>query len=617
MKENNNLIQIPRGKSFYKKLMAFIGPAYLVSVGYMDPGNWATDIAGGSRFGYKLIWVILMSNIMAIFFQTLCARLGIITGKDLAQACRSHYNKTVNYILWILCEIAIIATDIAEVLGTAIGLNLIFNLPLVYGVIITGFDTLLLLFLDKLGIRKMEAFIIGLIAIIGISFFMEIIISKPDYHGIALGFIPTLPNKDALFIAIGIIGATIMPHNLYLHSSIVQTRNIERTEDGLKQAVKFNNIDSLVALNLAFLVNAAILILAASVFHKSGNYGVDDILKAHKLLEPILGNTLAPILFGVALIAAGQSSTITGTYAGQIVMEGFIHLRVQPWVRRLITRILAIIPSILTIIYFGDSATGELLILSQVILSLQLGFALVPLIHFVSSKDLMKDFVISRKAQILAWILSILIIYLNVKLVIEALGEWMSNGSLKSIEYLPITICILLGILLIYIILEPIIHGTGNRNVIDIHGDILFPEINKIKPYTKIALALDFSKNDKDILSHAVNFCSKDSNLILIHIVESVSANIYGTKANDIESKQDIERLNIYVKKLKSLGFENVISEIGYGKAEKSLAEIVKKHSADLLIFGTHGHHGISDILFGTITDKVKHKLSIPILIAK
>ncbi|HBC97074.1 MAG TPA: iron/manganese transporter, partial [Clostridium sp.] len=350
MEENNNLIKIPKGKSFYKKLMAFIGPAYLVSVGYMDPGNWATDIAAGSKFGYKLIWVILISNIMAIFFQTLCARLGIVTGKDLAQACRSHYNKFVNYILWILCEIAIVSTDIAEVLGTAIGLNLIFKLPIIYGVIITGFDTLLLLFLDRFGIRKIEAFIISLIAIIGISFFMEIIISKPDYHGIVLGFIPTLPGKDALFIAIGIIGATIMPHNLYLHSSIVQTRNIERTKNGLKQAVKFNNIDSLVALNLAFLVNAAILILAASVFHRSGNYGVDDILKAHKLLEPVLGSTLAPILFGIALIAAGQSSTITGTYAGQIVMEGFIHLRVQPWVRRLITRILAIIPSILTIL---------------------------------------------------------------------------------------------------------------------------------------------------------------------------------------------------------------------------------------------------------------------------
>lgn len=396
MEENNNLIKIPKGKSFYKKLMAFIGPAYLVSVGYMDPGNWATDIAAGSKFGYKLIWVILISNIMAIFFQTLCARLGIVTGKDLAQACRSHYNKFVNYILWILCEIAIVSTDIAEVLGTAIGLNLIFKLPIIYGVIITGFDTLLLLFLDRFGIRKIEAFIISLIAIIGISFFMEIIISKPDYHGIVLGFIPTLPGKDALFIAIGIIGATIMPHNLYLHSSIVQTRNIERTKNGLKQAVKFNNIDSLVALNLAFLVNAAILILAASVFHRSGNYGVDDILKAHKLLEPVLGSTLAPILFGIALIAAGQSSTITGTYAGQIVMEGFIHLRVQPWVRRLITRILAIIPSILTILYFGDSATGELLIISQVILSLQLAFALIPLIHFVSSRNLMKDFVISK-----------------------------------------------------------------------------------------------------------------------------------------------------------------------------------------------------------------------------
>ncbi|MCI1944193.1 Nramp family divalent metal transporter [Clostridium luticellarii] len=617
MKENNNLIQIPKGKSFYKKLMAFIGPAYLVSVGYMDPGNWATDIAGGSKFGYELIWVILISNIMAIFFQTLCARLGIVTGNDLAQACRSHYNKAVNYVLWILCEIAIVSTDIAEVLGTAIGLNLIFNLPLIYGVIITGFDTLLLLFLDRFGIRKMEAFIIGLIAIIGISFFVEIVISKPDYHGIVLGFIPSLPNEDALFIAIGIIGATIMPHNLYLHSSIVQTRNIERTEDGLKQAVKFNNIDSLVALNIAFLVNAAILILAASVFHRSGNYGVDDILKAHKLLEPVLGSTLAPILFGVALIAAGQSSTVTGTYAGQIVMEGFIHLRVQPWVRRLITRILAIIPSILTIMYFGDSATGELLIISQVILSLQLAFALIPLIHFVSSKNLMKDFVISKKSQILAWLLSTLIIYLNVRLVIETLTEWMSKSYSKPAEYLSVTICILLGILLIYIILEPIIHKTGDRDASDIHGDILFPEIDKIEPYNNIALALDFSRNDRDILSQAVNFCSKDSNLILIHIVESVSASIYGKKADDIESKKDIERINMYVKKLKSLGFQNVISEIGYGKAEKSLVQIVEKHRADLIIFGTHGHHGILDILFGTITDKIKHKLSIPILIAK
>ncbi|MFC0906055.1 Nramp family divalent metal transporter [Clostridium sp. MT-14] len=617
MRENNNLIEIPKGKSFYKKLMAFIGPAYLVSVGYMDPGNWATDIAGGSKFGYNLIWVILISNIMAIFFQTLCARLGIITGKDLAQACRSHYNTAVNYILWILCEIAIVSTDIAEVLGTAIGLNLIFNLPLIYGVIITGFDTLLLLFLDRFGIRKMEAFIIGLIAIIGISFFIEIIISKPDYHGIALGFIPNLPNKDALFIAIGIIGATIMPHNLYLHSSIVQTRNIERTESGLKQAVKFNNIDSLVALNLAFLVNAAILILAASVFHRSGNYGVDDILKAHKLLEPVLGSTLAPILFGVALIAAGQSSTITGTYAGQIVMEGFIHLRVQPWVRRLITRILAIIPSILTIIYFGDSATGELLIISQVILSLQLAFALIPLIHFVSSKNLMKGFAISKKAQILAWLLSILIIYLNVRLVIETLMEWMSKSNLKSFEYLSITICIMMGILLVYIIFEPIISKSGNRDAVDIHGDVLFPEINKIEPYNSIALALDFSKNDRDVLSQAVNFCSKDSNLILIHIVESVSASIYGKKANDVESKRDIERLNMYMEKLESLGFQSVIPEVGYGKAEKSLVKIVEKHHADLIIFGTHGHHGIADILFGTITDKVKHKLSIPILIAK
>lgn len=551
------------------------------------------------------------------FFQTLCSRLGIVTGKDLAQACRSHYNKFVNYILWILCEIAIVSTDIAEVLGTAIGLNLIFKLPIIYGVIITGFDTLLLLFLDRFGIRKIEAFIISLIAIIGISFFMEIIISKPDYHGIVLGFIPTLPGKDALFIAIGIIGATIMPHNLYLHSSIVQTRNIERTKNGLKQAVKFNNIDSLVALNLAFLVNAAILILAASVFHRSGNYGVDDILKAHKLLEPVLGSTLAPILFGIALIAAGQSSTITGTYAGQIVMEGFIHLRVQPWVRRLITRILAIIPSILTILYFGDSATGELLIISQVILSLQLAFALIPLIHFVSSRKLMKDFVISKKSQITAWFLSALIIYLNIRLVIEVFASWLSKNNLKYTKYLSMSICILLGILLIYIILEPIVNKSENKAAVDIHGSVLFPEIEKIRPYNNIALALDFSKNDRDVLSQTVNFCNKDCNLILIHIVESVGASIYGGKADDIESKQDSERLNMYAKKLKTLGFQNVTTEIGYGKAEKSIVEIVAKHHADLIIFGSHGHHGISDLLFGTITDKIKHKLSIPILIAK
>lgn len=618
MNENNSSVKISKEYGFFKRLFAFIGPAYLVSVGYMDPGNWATDIAGGSKFGYKLIWVILMSNIMAILFQSLSAKLGIVTGKDLAQACRSHYSKKINIVLWILCEIAIIATDVAEVLGSAIGLSLVFHIPLVYGVIITGFDTLLLLLINNLGIRKMEAFIVTLIFIIGASFLIEIIISKPDYHGIAMGFIPSIPNKEALFIGIGIIGATIMPHNLYLHSSLVQTRNIERTDEGLKQAVKFNIIDSIVALNIAFFVNAGILTLAASVFHRSGNYGVEDILQAHKLLQPILGSTLAPILFGVALIAAGQSSTITGTYAGQIVMEGFINLRLQPWVRRLVTRILAIAPALFTILYYGDEATGSLLVLSQVILSLQLSFAIIPLIHFVSSKALMKNFVISVKLKIVAWILATLIMGLNIQLVIDTLKDWIGGGGASPLLYIPVLIlCFLLGALLLYIIFEPLIKGVSHKENKSIHGDVCVPFINVVKPYSTIALALDFSVNDNAILSHAINMAKEDSSLILMHVVDSVGANIYGGDISDSETMSDIKMLECYAEQLRSLGIKNVITEVGYGKPSKTLSRIIDKNKADIVIFGTHGHHGIYDIIFGTIIDKVKHQVSIPILIAK
>lgn len=618
MKENNNsIVKISKEYGFFKRLFAFIGPAYLVSVGYMDPGNWATDIAGGSKFGYKLIWVILLSNIMAIIFQSLSAKLGIVTGKDLAQACSSHYNKGINVVLWILCEIAIIATDIAEVLGSAIGLYLVFGIPLIYGVIITGLDTLILLLINNLGVRKMEAFIVMLIFIIGASFLVEILISKPDFHGIALGFIPSIPNKDALFIGIGIIGATIMPHNLYLHSSLVQTRDIERTSSGIRQAVKFNFIDSIVALNLAFFVNAGILILSAAVFHRSGNYGVDNILQAYKLLQPILGSKLAPILFGIALLAAGQSSTITGTYAGQIVMEGFINLRLQPWVRRLITRILAIIPAVFTILYYGENAAGSLLVLSQVILSLQLAFAIIPLIHFVSSKFLMKNFVITVKTKILSWILAIIIIVLNVKLVIGILSDWI-NGGASVFLYVPILIlCILLGTLLSYIIIEPFIKKASYRENKSIHEDFSIPDVEELKPYKKIALALDFSVNDKAILSHAVNIANNDSTLILIHVVESVGANIYGENIEDSETMKDEDMLQKYVAALKSIGVNNVVTEIGYGKSFIVLSKIVNKNNADIIIFGTHGHRGIYDLLFGTTIDKVRHKVKIPMLIAK
>src|SRR6201996_3158713 len=408
----------------WRKFLAFVGPAYLISVGYMDPGNWATDIAGGSAFGYKLIWVLFVSNLIALLLQSLSARLGIVRGLDLAQASKNAYPRFINFCLYILAQIAIIACDLAEIIGMAIGLQLLFHLPLIWGVSLTLTDTVLMLFLMNRGMRKLESFIISMIAIIGLSFFVEMFIVHPDVMEIAKGFIPTnLFKKDAvtqqmLYITIGIIGATVMPHNLYLHSSLVQTRKITRTDEGLKTAIRFNLFDTSIALNLAFLVNAAILILAAGAFFKNGYFQVAEIQDAYKLLEHIFGS-VAPVLFAIALIASGQSSTITGTLAGQIIMEGHINLRIEPWLRRLLTRILAIVPAVFTILYSGEKGLGNLIILSQVVLSLQLGFAVIPLIHFTSDRKKMGKFAISTKVKILAWACAVLIIGLNGKLVID------------------------------------------------------------------------------------------------------------------------------------------------------------------------------------------------------
>ena len=610
-------ISIPDKKGFFKKMAAFIGPAYLISVGYMDPGNWATDIAGGSQFGYKLIWVILLSNIMAIVFQSLSARLGIVSGKDLAQASSSHYPKPVNFSLWILSEIAIISTDIAEVLGTAIGISLVFNIPIIYGVLITGLDTFLLLLINKLGIRKMEAFIVMLIFIIGASFLFEIFLAKPEYVGILEGFIPHIPNSAALYIGIGIIGATIMPHNLYLHSSLVQTRNIKRDKHGIKQAIKYNFIDSAVALNIAFFVNAAILIVAAAVFYESGNYGVGDILQAHQLLEPLLGSKLAPIMFGIALIAAGQSSTITGTYAGQIVMEGFIHLRLQPWVRRLVTRLLAIVPALLVIYFYGEGATASLLILSQVILSLQLSFAVIPLIHFVSSHKFMKDYAIGLKMKVISWFLASIIMGLNIVLVLDTFKAWISEG-INNWLYASIVLAFsILILLLLYIIFEPFIKRKEHLGKVSIHHLSKVPSILKIEPYKRIGLALDFTQNDQAILSHAVHLSGPKTEFILFHIVESAGAAIYGNLISDDESKIDSIMLEQYATMLREIGVASVLTEIGYGKPTTLLPELITKYDVDLIVFGSHGHKGIQDILFGSVVDKIKHHIDIPLLIAK
>ena len=415
----------------WRRILSFFGPAYLVSVGYMDPGNWATDLAGGSQFGYKLIWVLLMSNLMALLLQSLSARLGIVRRRDLAQANRETYPRKVNFALYVLAEVAIAATDLAEVLGMAIGLQLLTGLPLIWGVTITVLDTFLLLLLQRLGMRKMEAFIIGLVFIIGMSFLIEIILAKPDLGEVVKGFVPTQMNNTALYIAIGIIGATVMPHNLYLHSALVQTRKIKRDKQGIKRALKLNFIDSAIALNLAFFVNAAILVLAATVFFNTGRTDVAEIKDAHHLLDQLLGTKLAPVLFAVALIASGQSSTVTGTLAGQIVMEGYLRLRINPWLRRLLTRMVAIIPAVVVILINGEENIDSLLILSQVILSLQLGFAIIPLIHFVSDKQAMGAFVIKPIVQVAAWLITAVLVYLNLRMVTgEAIDYFRTYHSI-------------------------------------------------------------------------------------------------------------------------------------------------------------------------------------------
>ncbi|WP_396954629.1 Nramp family divalent metal transporter [Neobacillus sp.] len=419
LQEVYKTIPIKKTGSFFRKLLGFIGPGYLVAVGYMDPGNWATSIAGGSAYGYTLLSVILISNLMAMLLQALAAKLGIVSGRDLAQACRDHYSKPVSFVLWILCELAIVACDLAEVIGSAIALNLLFNIPLVYGVCITALDVLLVLLLQNKGFRYIESVVIALIVTIAVCFGIEMALSKPEIGGILTGFLPSseiISNPKMLYIALGILGATVMPHNLYLHSSIVQTRKFDDTKEGKRSAIKFATIDSTVALMLALFVNGAILILSAAAFHTSGHQDVAEIQDAYHLLDPLLGSGIASILFGVALLASGQNSTLTGTLAGQIVMEGFLNIRLKPWIRRLITRSIAIIPAVVVTFIFGEKGTGQLLILSQVILSLQLSFAVVPLVMFTSDKRKMGEFVNKAWVKWLAWFVTSIIIVLNVYL---------------------------------------------------------------------------------------------------------------------------------------------------------------------------------------------------------
>jgi manganese transport protein len=605
-----------KNKTGWRRLFAFIGPAYLVSVGYMDPGNWATDLQGGAAFGFQLIWILLLSNIMAILLQSLSARLGIVRRLDLAQVNRETYPKFVNFCLYLLAELAIAATDLAEVLGMAIGIKLLTGLPLMYGTIITVTDTFLFMLLQRYGIRKMEAFIFVLVATIGGSFLAEMIIAKPDLIGAAKGLVPSALSPAALYIAVGMIGATVMPHNLYLHSALVQTRKIERTSAGIKKSLWYNFIDSAIALNAAFFVNAAILILAATAFYQTGNQSIAKIEEAHALLAPLLGSKLAPILFAVALIAAGQSSTVTGTLSGQIVMEGYLNLRLNPWIRRLLTRLVAIVPAVLVIGIMGEGRVDELLVFSQVILSLQLGFAVIPLIHFVSDKSTMGEFAIKSWVKILAWIIASILVYLNANLVFDFAKAFLIGPTSILIKISLILFILFFFALLLYIIIFPMIQSKKKQERTALHGAAVELDWTKAAPIDRIAIAVDFTVGDANLIKSAISQAHAGTELILIHVVESVTASYFQEISDDEESRKDKERLELYATTLSEKGYK-VQFVVGYKNRVKEIVRIVNTTDAQLLVMGAHHHYGWKDYFFGETIESVRHKVKIPVLIVQ
>jgi len=604
-----------RHPSLWKRIFAFAGPAYLVSVGYMDPGNWATDLEGGSRFGYSLIWVIMMSNMMAILLQTLAARLGIVTGKDLAQACRAEYSKQASFVLWILCEIAVAATDLAEVLGTILGLNLLFGIPLLWGAFITLFDTFLLLAIQRLGIRKMEAFILSLISVIAGGFVVNLFLAKPDWGEAATGLIPSLP-EGSLYIILGIIGATVMPHNLYLHSSLVQTRRVSRIVDSKARACKYNLIDSAIALNSAFFVNTAILVLAAAVFHQHGIV-VTEIQQADKLLEQLIGTNIAPIAFGLALLAAGQSSTITGTLAGQIVMEGFVKIRMRPYLRRLVTRLIALVPAVIVISISGDKGTYQLLIFSQVILSLQLPFAIIPLVHFTSDKLKMGVFASKSWVKMLAWSTSIIIIALNGKLVYDQIFEWMTGGGPKILIGLGIVSAAALSLFLLYIIILPLLRGETTWPEERQDGSARIIETIRTRAVKHIAAALGRDDGDAEIVSRAMSMAKAEKAMLtLIHVVDSAPAQVYQTDVYDEHTRDDEQYLEEIAEEVRSADLAVQIA-LSHGEPSQELIAFAETHNVDLLVMGSHGHRLIGDLLWGETVDPVRHQVNIPVLVVR
>jgi manganese transport protein len=612
--EVHSSVAIP--PTFWRRLFAFAGPAYMVSVGYMDPGNWATDIEGGSRFGYQLVWVLLMSNLIAVLLQTLCARLGIVAGRDLAQACRDSYPRPVSHALWILCEIAIAACDLAEVLGTAIGLNLLFGVSLMTGVIVTALDVFVLLAIQRFGIRKMEGFILLLVATIGGCFVFEVLLAQPVWGDVVKGFVPRLGSTEALYVAIGILGATVMPHNLYLHSALVQTRQVPRTTEGMRTAARYNLIDSAVALNCAFFVNAAILILSAAVFHARG-IEVTEIQQAHGLLVPLLGTGLAGAAFAIALLCAGQSSTLTGTLAGQVVMEGFLRFRMRPWLRRLLTRSVAIVPAVVVIGIYGEQGTYKLLILSQVILSLQLPFAVIPLIQFTSDKARMGSFASPLVVRVLAWISAAIIVGLNAKLVVDTASEWIASAA--NPWPLRLTLLPAIGataLLLLYVVAHPWLTRRA-RPAVPAAGEAATVPVPPERGFRRIAIALGADAKDAVLLEHGLSLArSYGSSVVFVHVADGFGPRYFGGESNDLETRDDREYLEGARRRAEAAGL-TAETELLFGDPVHQIAAFVERSGADLLVMGAHGHGPIADLLFGSTVNPVRHRVKIPVFVVR
>jgi manganese transport protein len=627
LEEIHGSVPVPPA-SWWRRFLAFSGPAFLISVGYMDPGNWGTDLEAGSKYGYRLLWVLAMSNVMAILLQTLATRLGIVTGQDLAQACRNAYPRRAVLLLWVLCEVAIAACDLAEVIGAIIALKLLFHIPYLLGLLIVAGDTFLLLALQRRGVRLLEVVTLALIAVIGVSFTFEIALARPDWAEVVRGFVPGLDFSDrasfsgSLYVAISIIGATVMPHNLYLHSALVQTRSFAPTVEGKRLACRFNLYDSLLALNGAFFVNAAILVLAVATFHGRPDINVDDLTlqDAHQLLGKVWGTALASVLFAVALLASGQSSTLTGTLAGQVVMEGFVHLRVRPWVRRLVTRLLAILPAMAVVTLSGaaygetDRDLLELLVLSQVILSFQLPFAIVPLVQFTSDRERMGRFANGRSLKVLSWACAAVVLILNGVLLYFTVDNWAESAAKTgwsplwlygTIGPLAVALAAFLGWLTLYPLRS---RAEATRPLVPL------PVLPAVE-YRNIGVAVEFVSGDAAVLTQAAAVArSHGAEVVLLHVVEGTAADIHGPVADDEESRSDRSRMAALVAHLRESGL-TARGELGYGEPAKELLRLAREQGLDLLVLGTHGHRLLSDLALGQTVSPLLHRIPIPILV--